>query len=151
RRLADVPADRTGPRSARRWRKPVRLRSSRREASARVGLSATPRRTRPKENLTLATVQEAIDSRARPRMQRGAATWYACLLLGFFTFTLTIQGNVLPFLKAELDLSYAAASLHSSAIAAGMIIVGLVGERVARRLGRAPTLHVAALAVVIGC
>jgi fucose permease len=69
-------------------------------------------------------------------MRRDAATWYAYLLQGFFTYLLNIQGNILPFLKQELDLSYRAVSLHSSAIAAGMIVVGLLGDRLVARFGR---------------
>lgn len=68
--------------------------------------------------------------------RRGPITWYAYLLLGGFTYVLSIQGNIIPFLKVELDLSYAAVSLHTSALAAGMLIVGSVGERVVRRFGR---------------
>jgi MFS family permease len=47
-----------------------------------------------------------------------------------------VQGNVVPFLQAEFGLSYRAVSLHSSAIAAGLILVGLFGDRVEARLGR---------------
>lgn len=69
-------------------------------------------------------------------MRRDLATWYCYFALGFFTYLLNIQGNILPFLKLELDLSYRVVSLHSSAIAAGMIAVGLLGDRVVRRYGR---------------
>ena len=69
-------------------------------------------------------------------MSRGPVTWYCYLALGFFTYLLNIQGNILPFLKTELDLSYRVVSLHSSAIAAGLIAVGLFGDRVIRHLGR---------------
>lgn len=90
-----------------------------------------------------------------PAMRRDAATWYGYLLLGFFTYLLNIQGNLLPFLRAELELDYRAAALHSSAIALGMILVGLVGERLIRRLGRARGLASgsagAALAAVALC
>lgn len=64
-------------------------------------------------------------------------------MLGFFTYLLNIQGNILPFLKAELDLSYRAASLHFSAIAIGMLAVGLFGDRIIRRLGRRRALWLA--------
>jgi fucose permease len=74
---------------------------------------------------------------AAAAMRRDAATWYGYLLLGFFTYLLNIQGNILPYLRAELELGYRAAALHSSAIALGMILIGLQGERVIRRLGRA--------------
>lgn len=67
---------------------------------------------------------------------RDPVTWYCYLLLGYFTYLMVIQGNILPFLKAELDLTYRAVSLHTSAIAVGVIVVGLGGERVVRRFGR---------------
>ncbi len=46
----------------------------------------------------------------------------------------------MPFLQAEFALSYRAVSLHSSAIAVGIILVGLLGDRVEARLGRRRTL-----------
>ncbi len=67
-------------------------------------------------------------------------TWYAFLLTGFYIYAVNVQGNVVPFLQAEFGLSYREVSLHSSAIAAGIILVGLFGDRVARRLGRRRTL-----------
>ena len=75
-------------------------------------------------------------------MRRNAATWYGYLLLAFFTFLLNIQGNILPFLQRELALGYGLVALHSSAIAAGMIITGLTGERVIGRLGQRLTLAI---------
>lgn len=70
-------------------------------------------------------------------------TWYAFLLTGFYLYAINVQGNVVPFLQAEFALSYRAVSLHSSAIAAGVILVGLLGERVAGWLGRRRTLWLA--------
>jgi MFS family permease len=71
---------------------------------------------------------------------RTRATWYCWLLTGFYLYSVNLQGNVVPFLQAEFALSYRAVSLHSSAIAAGIILVGLVGDRVEARLGRRRTL-----------
>lgn len=83
-------------------------------------------------------------------MQRDAATWYGYLLLAFFTFLLNIQGNILPFLQRELALGYGLVALHSSAIAAGMIITGLTGERVIGRLGQRPTLAIGGIGAATG-
>jgi fucose permease len=74
---------------------------------------------------------------------RSAPTWYAFLLTGFYLYAINVQGNVVPFLQAEFALSYRAVSLHSSAIAAGVILVGLLGDRVAAFLGRRRTLWLA--------
>jgi fucose permease len=70
------------------------------------------------------------------RLIRTRLTWYAYLLSGFFTFIISIQGNIIPFLRDELQLSYAAVSLHPSALAAGMIATGLFTERVLASIGR---------------
>jgi hypothetical protein len=67
---------------------------------------------------------------------RSTATWYSFLLTGFYIYAVNVQGNVVPFLQAEFALSYRAVSLHSSAIAAGIILVGLFGDRAARRPSR---------------
>lgn len=71
---------------------------------------------------------------------RASATWYSFLLTGFYIYAVNVQGNVVPFLQAEFALSYRAVSLHSSAIALGIILVGLAGDRVAASLGRRRTL-----------
>lgn len=83
---------------------------------------------------------------ARAGIRRDEATWYAYLLLGYFTYINTSQGNIVPFLKAELDLSYGAVSLHSSAIALGLIVVSLTGDRLIARYGRRTMMIVGALA-----
>ena len=70
------------------------------------------------------------------RLHRIPLTWYCYLLSGFFTVILNVQGNILPFLREELALSYRAVSLHPSAIACGMIISGAVTGRVVAAIGR---------------
>jgi predicted MFS family arabinose efflux permease len=81
---------------------------------------------------------------------RGPVTWYGYLLLGSFTYLLSVQGNIVPFLQAELGLSYRAVSLHAGAIALGMIAAGLLGDRVVRRLGRRLTLRLGASGAAAG-
>ncbi|MDE2383913.1 MAG: MFS transporter [Alphaproteobacteria bacterium] len=83
-------------------------------------------------------------------MRRGLLTWYCYLLVGFFTYLLNIQGNILPFLQSELKLSYRDASLHFSAIALGMIVVGLFGDGITGRLGRRNALWLASASVMAG-
>ena len=67
---------------------------------------------------------------------RDRRTWAAYLILGLFAYLETGIGPAMPFLRAELGLGYAVASLHFSAFAAGAIVAGLLGERWVRRLGR---------------
>jgi MFS family permease len=81
---------------------------------------------------------------------RGPATWYSWLLTGAFIYLLNLQGNVVPFLQEEFGLTYRAVSLHSSAFAAGTILIGLFGERVSRRVGRRKSLLLAAGGLALG-
>ncbi len=76
---------------------------------------------------------------------RDAVAWYAYLLLGYFAFVVNLQGSILPFLREALSLSYRDVSLHTSAIALGVILVGFGGDRVIQAFGRRRTLVVATL------
>lgn len=96
--------------------------------------------------IPLMTTAIADDAGGARESGRGPITWYCYLLLGYFTYLISIQGNILPFLRVELDLSYRVVSLHTSAIAAGVILVSLVGDRVVRRFGRRPMLAISVLA-----
>jgi fucose permease len=82
--------------------------------------------------------------------QRTVLTWFCYLTLAFFTFVLNIQGNILPFLKTELDLTYRILGLHSSAVATGMIVAGIVGDRVIGLLGRRGTMMLALAGIGAG-
>jgi MFS family permease len=86
---------------------------------------------------------------ARAGITRGAVTWYAYLLLGYFTYFNTSQGNIIPFLQAELALSYGAVSLHASATACGLLVIGLTGDRIITRFGRRAMLIFGALASAV--
>jgi len=57
-------------------------------------------------------------------------------LVGYFAFMETVLGPAMPFLRGELDLGYAAASLHFSAFALGAVLLGFFGDRIVGRWGR---------------
>jgi predicted MFS family arabinose efflux permease len=67
---------------------------------------------------------------------RDRFTWMAYFLLAFYAFTQATLGPLMPFLRAELNLSYTVAGLHLSAFALGMIGAGLITDRLAQRWGR---------------
>jgi MFS family permease len=83
-------------------------------------------------------------------IKRGRATWYCYLMYGFFLYLLTIQGNIIRFLRSELHLSYGVVSLHSSAFAAGVFATGVFGDRLIRRYGRRRILWLGALGMSAG-
>jgi fucose permease len=78
-----------------------------------------------------ARLQEAASGFRRDRL-----TWTCYFTLSLFAYFLNIQGNIIPFLRDELALSYRDAGLHPAALAAGLIVCGLFGERAVAWCGR---------------
>ena len=77
--------------------------------------------------------------------QRDRFTWLAYLLLAFYGYFLNVLGPITPFLKDELALSYTISSLHFTAFAVGILVIGLGGHLVIQRLGRWRSLWVGAI------
>ena len=66
---------------------------------------------------------------------RDRFTWLTYLLLAFYGYSLNVLGPITPFLKSELELSYTVSSLHFTAFAVGILLVGLGGHWVIGWLG----------------
>ncbi|MEJ7653375.1 MAG: hypothetical protein WKH64_08525 [Chloroflexia bacterium] len=75
--------------------------------------------------------------RLTAEFRRDRSTWLAYIMLGYFAYTQAALGPIMPFLRAELKIGYTVGALHLSAFAVGMIAVGLFGDRIAERRGRA--------------
>lgn len=71
-----------------------------------------------------------------PVFRRDRVTWLAYLTLGFFAYLETLPGPIMPFLQAELQLSYGLASLHFGVFSLGVIVVGVVGANLVAHWGR---------------
>jgi MFS family permease len=65
-----------------------------------------------------------------------AQTWGLYLAFGALGYVITGLGVILPELRLERDLPRGEAALYPSGFALGLIVVGLLGDRIARRLGR---------------
>jgi fucose permease len=81
---------------------------------------------------------------------RNHFTWLAYLLLAFYGYFLNILGPITPFLKDELKLSYTVSSLHFTAFAVGMLLVGFFGHSAIERIGRRRSLWIAAFGISLG-
>jgi fucose permease len=86
----------------------------------------------------------------QPTFRRDRFTWLAYLLLAFYGYYLNILGPITPFLKDELGLSYTVSSLHFTAFAVGMLLVGLGGHLVIQHLGRGRSLWIGAFGLSLG-
>ncbi|MDX9830069.1 MAG: MFS transporter [Anaerolineae bacterium] len=80
-------------------------------------------------------------------LRRDGLTWLAYLMLAFYGYFLNVLGPITPFLQDELRLSYTLSSLHFTAFAAGILLVGFGGHLVVQRLGRWRSLWVGAAGV----
>jgi len=85
-----------------------------------------------------------------PPFRRDRFTWLAYILLAFYGYYLNILGPITPFLKEELALSYTVSSLHFTAFAVGILLMGLGGHPLVQRVGRGPALWIGALGISIG-
>lgn len=70
------------------------------------------------------------------RLIRQPATWFGYFLIGTQIYLFNVQGNVIPLFQEEFGLTYREVSLHSIAMALGVIVTGLFGQTVTRRIGR---------------
>src|SRR5688572_12438450 len=81
---------------------------------------------------------------------RDRFTWVAYLLLGYFAYLQSLLGPIMPFLREELKMTYVEGSLHVSASAVGMVIIGLIGDRLIRRTGFRLALWGGAVGMAVG-
>jgi MFS family permease len=99
-------------------------------------VSLSPRRLPPSASAVFERESSISPLPTSVTFVRDRRTWAAYLLLGLFAYLETAIGPAMPFLRAELGLGYAVASLHFSVFALGAIAAGLTGERWVRRIGR---------------
>jgi fucose permease len=81
---------------------------------------------------------------------RSQITWLMYLMLSFFGYLLNILGPITPFLMEEFRLSYTISSLHFTAFAFGLVLVGLGGHFVVERIGRRKALWMSAFSMSLG-
>jgi fucose permease len=85
-----------------------------------------------------------------PTFHRDRFTWLAYLALAVYAYFLNILGPITPFLKSELNLTYTVSSFHFTAFAVGILLVGVGGHLVIRRLGRPRALWVGLFGMSLG-
>lgn len=86
----------------------------------------------------------------KPAFKRDSSTWQLYILLSFYGYLINILGPLTPYLRAELNTNYTTAGYHFSLFAVGMLLAGLVGDRIILRLGAMKTLWLSAAAALPG-
>ena len=91
-----------------------------------------------------------MNTRQSLLFNRDAGTWVSYLLLGYFAFMQSTLGSFLPFLRLELNLSFAQTSANSSLYALGLLIASLSADRLEERFGARRLLWGGALGMAAG-
>jgi len=81
---------------------------------------------------------------------RDRFTWLAYLSIAFYGYFLNVLGPITPFLKDELHLTYTVSSLHFTAFAIGILLIGLGGHLVIQRIGTYPSLWIGLFGMSLG-
>lgn len=81
---------------------------------------------------------------------RDRFTWLAYGMLAYYAYMQAVLGPLIPFLRADLALSYTVAGLHLSAFAVGMMLAGILADRLTGRWGRRWVLWTGAIGMAIG-
>ena len=71
---------------------------------------------------------EAQTSHEETKIKRGWKVWLVYFMLAFFSYILNVAGPAVAYLRDEINLSYTESGLHTSALALGMIVMGLFGH-----------------------
>ncbi len=85
-----------------------------------------------------------------PTFSRNRAAWQMYLGAAYFNYFFNALGPAMPFIRAERDMSYTLGSLHFSAFAVGLLGGGVVGDRVASRLGAGRAFWLGAFGMGVG-
>ena len=82
--------------------------------------------------------------------RRDRVTWGSYVMLALLTLQVTLIGPIMPFLRAEMGLSYAEGALHTSVFAIGMMAAGFICGPVERKFGRKAAVSLSALGLAVG-
>lgn len=70
----------------------------------------------------------AQTSHEKTKIKRGWKVWLVYFMLAFFSYILNVAGPAVAYLRDEMKLSFTQSGVHTSALALGMIVMGLFGH-----------------------
>ena len=77
---------------------------------------------------------QAQTSHENTKIKRGWKVWLVYFMLAFFSYILNVAGPAVAYLRDEINLTYTESGMHTSALALGMIVMGLFGHYFLKRL-----------------
>lgn len=83
-------------------------------------------------------------------IKRGLRVWLAYFMLSFLGYSLNVAGPAVAYLREELNFSYTESGLHTSALALGLVVTGLLGHHLLRRIPEWKALGLGGLGLGLG-
>jgi fucose permease len=99
---------------------------------------------------TASRVEAAIVHGMSAIEEHRPGTWLAFLLYGLLAYFLNGLGAATERLRSDLGVSRGAVGLHATGFAAGIVLGGLAGHRLSRRIGRGPAVVTGAAGMAAG-
>jgi len=85
-----------------------------------------------------------------PPYRRDRITVFLLATTGMHRAVFHAMGAVIPAMRKDLGISATVANVHVSALAIGMMLMGLFAERIARRTGRGNAIWIGMIGIVAG-
>ncbi len=83
-------------------------------------------------------------------IKRGVRVWLVYIMLSFVGYALNVAGPAVAYLRDELNLSFTQSGLHTSALALGMVVMGLFGHVLLKRLSEWKALGLGGVGLGVG-
>jgi MFS family permease len=93
---------------------------------------------------------EAKTSQEPTKIKRGWKVWLVYFMLAFFSYILNVAGPAVAYLRDEINLSFTQSGLHTSALALGLIAMGIFGHFALKRLPEWKALGIGGIGMGLG-
>ncbi|MDD2522097.1 MAG: MFS transporter [Anaerolineaceae bacterium] len=93
---------------------------------------------------------ETRTSQPQTKIKRGARVWLVYIQLSFFGYVLNVAGPAVTYLRDEFSLSFTESGLHTSALALGMVVMGLFGHFILKKLPEWKALGLGGIGLGVG-
>ncbi len=93
---------------------------------------------------------EVKTGQSEPKINHGWRVWLVYFLLSFYAYILNVAGPAVAYLRDELDFSFTESGLHTSALALGMVVLGLFGHFILKKLPEWKALGIGGVGLGVG-
>lgn len=93
---------------------------------------------------------EVKASQSESKINHGWRVWLVYFMLSFYAYILNVAGPAVAYLRDELDFSFTESGLHTSALALGMVVLGLFGHFILKKFSEWKALGIGGVGLGVG-